>query len=109
MRIRLPKQLGPISNRPAQIAGMNIIKRPTLTKRPRQLGVIHKELEIGRHPARLDGTEIRAHDLGAGERVREIERPDSRSRADVQDSLDVGGDRGAEEFPLQCQIADVVQ
>ena len=54
------------------------------------------EAHIRRHPAGLDGGQVRAGDAGAGEHLADVDGPGAGAGADVEDGLGAGAD-GREE------------
>lgn len=75
---------------------------------PYFVGVVDFEFAVRRHEGGLGGREIGADDLGGGVLVCEIDRPDPRARADVEDFLYVVANWGEVEFVVKGHEEEVV-
>ncbi|CRK39349.1 hypothetical protein BN1708_001588, partial [Verticillium longisporum] len=78
--VDLPHEAGPVLDGASHVPAMNVVVRLWLD--PVELDVVDVELDVGRDPFRLGGTEVVAdNELGAGVEVAEMDGPDARAGA----------------------------
>jgi len=111
VRVNLSAETLPVSDTASHAATADEIKRFARPVRPLALDIVDVELAPGRHPARLDGAEIRADDFGAGELVGKVDGPDAGAGAGakVEDALRLSDDGCPEEAAVEQETEDVVQ
>jgi len=87
VRVRLPHQLVPVGDAARHGSAVDKVKGLVGTVDPFRLGIVNVELDVGRHPRWLDGTEISAYDLCSWVLVGEVYGPDAGAGADVEHAL----------------------
>lgn len=108
VRVSLSVETIPVSDTASHATTMDEIKRFARPIRPLALDVVDVELAPGRHPARLDGAEIRADDLGAGELVGKVNGPDAGTGAEVKAAPRLADNGCPEEPSVELKTEDVV-
>ena len=88
--IRLTNKTGPIRDRSSKVAEVDKVE--FMGERPRFLGVVDFEFNVGGDPGGLGGGEVGADDVGGGEVVAHFDGPDARTCADVQYSFGLEAD-----------------
>lgn len=83
-RVGLLVEPEPVVDAAVQHADVHKVKGAGLPG-PVELRVVDVELAVGRYPARLDGADVGADDLGGREGVRHVDGPYAGAGADVQD------------------------
>jgi hypothetical protein len=77
---------------------VDVIKSLVGTVHPFGFGIVNVELDIGRYPCGLDGTEVGAYDLSAGVLVGKVYGPDAGAGTNVENALGSGWNGRIVEF-----------
>lgn len=80
-----------------------------LAERPLVVEVVDLELAVRRHPVRLDGRQVGADHAARGEVVGEVDGPDARAGAEVEDFFHIGRDRREVELAVERFGEEVVR
>lgn len=103
--VDLAKEFGKVKDGGAHVPTVDVVE--LLAKRPLVLGVVDFEMAVGRDVFRLDGAQIRAEDLRCRVPVGELDGPDARACADVEDAVRIG-DGGEAELVVEDAQGDGV-
>ncbi len=103
----LAQEPRPVGDGAAQVARVDEVEGPLVE--PGRLGVLDLEVQVGRHPAGLDGAEVGADHFGAGRLVGKVDGPDASAGAHVEHALHVRRDGGAVEGAAEGEVAHMVE
>ena len=104
--VALLKEARPVAHDETEHAAVDEVE--LLVEHPVCLGVVDDEVAVWRDEGWLDGREVGANDLGSWVLFGELDGPDARARADVEDVGRRGGERGDVEGAGEGHAPDVV-